>query len=167
MSPACPLFPTAGEPASLAFYFSPPPTLQGGLDLSMGNKPESPCQHAQLLVVSYSLQAHRLCSPSGSSIHGILQARRVDCHSLLQGIVLTQGSNPSCLCFRQILYHLSTREDMGLIKNITLETLQITLYYSLSPLSNPAYPSLPTLIQSGEAQTPFPPTHTPVFLQAL
>ena len=118
-------------------------------------------------VVSYSLQAHRLCSPSGSSMHGILQARRVGCHSLLQGIVLTQGSNPSCLCFRQILYHLSTREDMGLIKNITLETLQITLYYSQSPLSNPAYPSLPTLIQSGEAQTPFPPTHTPVFLQAL
>ena len=34
----------------------------------------------------------------GSSIHGILQAQStgVDCHALLQGIFLTQGSNP---CF--------------------------------------------------------------------
>ena len=100
------------------------------------------------------------CSPSGSSAHGILQARRVGCLSLLQGIFLTQGSNPSCLHCRGIPYHLSTREDMGLIKNITLETLQITLYYSLPPVSNPTYPSFPTLIQSGAAQTPFPPTHT-------
>ena len=32
-------------------------------------------------------------SPSGSSVHGILQARMLDlgCHSLLQGIFLTQG----------------------------------------------------------------------------
>ena len=29
------------------------------------------------------------------------------CHSLLQGIVLTQGSNPGLLHCRQILYHLS------------------------------------------------------------
>ena len=31
----------------------------------------------------------------------------VGCHSLLQGIFLTQGSNPGLLCCRQILYHLS------------------------------------------------------------
>ena len=31
-------------------------------------------------------------------------------HSLLQGIVLTQGSNPSFPHCRQILYHLSNRE---------------------------------------------------------
>ena len=29
------------------------------------------------------------------------------CHSLLQGIFLTQGSNPGLLHFQQILYHLS------------------------------------------------------------
>ena len=46
------------------------------------------------------------CSLPGSSIHGILQAKilervaisfsntGVDCHFLLQGIFLTQGSNP-------------------------------------------------------------------------
>ena len=34
----------------------------------------------------------------------------VGCHSLLQGIFLTQRSNPSLLHCRQILYHLSYRE---------------------------------------------------------
>ena len=36
------------------------------------------------------------CSPLGSSPHGISQARTgVDCHFLLQGVFLTQGSKPS------------------------------------------------------------------------
>ena len=48
------------------------------------------------------------CSPPGSSVHGILQARILEsCHSLLQGIFLTQGSNPGLLHCRQILYPLS------------------------------------------------------------
>ena len=36
------------------------------------------------------------CSPPGSSVHGILQARNtgVGCHALLQGIFPTQASNP-------------------------------------------------------------------------
>ena len=45
----------------------------------------------------------------GSSVYGILQARVLEwvgSHSLLQGIFLTQGSNPSLLHCRQILYHL-------------------------------------------------------------
>ena len=41
----------------------------------------------------------------GSSVHGILLARI--CHSLLQEIFLTQGSNLGLLHCRQILYHLS------------------------------------------------------------
>ena len=49
------------------------------------------------------------CSPPGSSVHGILQARILEWgfHSLLQGIFLTQGSNPSLLHLhcKQILYH--------------------------------------------------------------
>ena len=59
------------------------------------------------------------CSLPGSSIHGILQAKilervaisfsntGVGCHFLLQGIFLTQGSNPGVLHCRQILYHSS------------------------------------------------------------
>ena len=52
------------------------------------------------------------CSPPGSSVHGISQARILGwvSHFLLQGIFLTQGSNTSLLCLlhcRQILYLLS------------------------------------------------------------
>ena len=41
------------------------------------------------------------CSPPGSSVHGILRARIMECiamPSLLQGIFPTQGSNPRLLC---------------------------------------------------------------------
>ena len=49
-------------------------------------------------------------SPSGSMVHGILQTRILElgCHSVLQGIFLTQGSNWSLQHCRQILYrHLA------------------------------------------------------------
>ena len=43
------------------------------------------------------------CSPPGSSFHGILQARILECgcHALLQGVFLTQGSN---LCLLGLLH---------------------------------------------------------------
>ena len=45
------------------------------------------------------------CSPPGSSVHGILQARILEFfqHSLLQGIFPAQGSNTCLLPFRQVL----------------------------------------------------------------
>ena len=45
------------------------------------------------------------CSPPGSSVLGILQARILEWggHSLLQGIFLTQGSNPGLLHYRQFI----------------------------------------------------------------
>ena len=48
------------------------------------------------------------CSLPSSSVHGILQARilRGGCHSLLRGIFPSQGSNPSLLHCRQLLYHV-------------------------------------------------------------
>ena len=47
------------------------------------------------------------CSPPGSSVHGILQARMMEsCHALLQGIFPTQGRNPGLPHCRQILHHL-------------------------------------------------------------
>ena len=48
-------------------------------------------------------------SPPGSSIHGIFPGKNtgVGSHSLLQGILPTQGSNPGLLHCKQILYHLS------------------------------------------------------------
>ena len=75
----------------------------------------SPTLHhsdASLLVFTYIYLADVLifanpmdCGPSGSSVHGIFQARILE--SLLQGILLTQGFNPGILYCRQILYHLS------------------------------------------------------------
>ena len=49
------------------------------------------------------------CSLPGSSIHGIFLGKNigVGCHSLLQGLFLTQGSNPGLLHCTQILYQLS------------------------------------------------------------
>ena len=52
------------------------------------------------------------CSPPCSAVHGILHGQSglntgVACRFFLQGIFPTQGSNPSLLHFRQILYHLS------------------------------------------------------------
>ena len=40
------------------------------------------------------------CSPPGSSVHGGFPGKKsgVSCHSLLQGIFLTQGLNPCLLC---------------------------------------------------------------------
>ena len=53
------------------------------------------------------------CSSPGSSVHEISPGKNtgVGCHSLLQRIFLTQGSNPGFLHCRQILYHLNYRED--------------------------------------------------------
>ena len=49
------------------------------------------------------------CSPPGSSVHGDSPGKntRGGCHALLQGIFLTQGSNPGLSHCRRILYHLS------------------------------------------------------------
>ena len=48
-----------------------------------------------------------LFDPMDYTVHGILQARIL---SLLQGIFLTQGSNPGLPYCRQILNHLSHQD---------------------------------------------------------
>ena len=64
--------------------------------------------------MSDSLQPQGLCSPPGSSVHGILQVRIlawIACQFLLQSIFLTLGSDPissSLLLCRQILYRYTT-----------------------------------------------------------
>ena len=49
------------------------------------------------------------CDLPSSSVHGDSPGKNigVGCHSLLQGIFLTQGSNSGLLHCRLILYHLS------------------------------------------------------------
>ena len=61
--------------------------------------------HAQSLQSCLTLCDPMDYSLPGSSVHGILQAKilEVGCHALLQGIFLTQGSNPGLLHCKQIL----------------------------------------------------------------
>ena len=54
----------------------------------------------------------------------------VDCHFFLQGIFLTQESNPGHLHCRQILYHLS-HHYLGMLKSTDQETaIEKTVYYT-------------------------------------
>ena len=46
-------------------------------------------------------------SPSGSFVHGIIEATILEWVTILQGIVPTKGSNPGLLHYRQILSQLS------------------------------------------------------------
>ena len=56
------------------------------------------------------------CSPPGSSVHGILQARILEwvAISFSRGIFLTQGLNPGLLHCRQMLQPLSYQGSIGL-----------------------------------------------------
>ena len=68
------------------------------------------CMHAQSLQSCPTLCDPMDCSPLGSSVHGIVQARILElgCHVLRQGIFLTQGSNLPLLPLLQwqvVLYH--------------------------------------------------------------
>ena len=55
------------------------------------------------------------CSPPVSSIHGILQARILEWVAIpfSRGSSMTQGSNPSLLHCKWILYHWATREALS------------------------------------------------------
>ena len=67
-----------------------------GLDWGMRFKLWSQFISAKLLQLCPTLCDSMDCSPPGSSVHGILQARILDgvaCHALLQGVFPTQGSN--------------------------------------------------------------------------
>ena len=65
------------------------------------------------------------CSPPGSSVHGIFQARILQWVAIfLQGTFSTQGLNPYLLCLlhcKRILYHLSHQESHTELLNKQLE----------------------------------------------
>ena len=61
-------------------------------------------------VLSHSVVSDSLWPPwTVASVHGDSPSKNTDvgCHALLQGIFLTQGSNPGLSHCGQILYHLS------------------------------------------------------------
>ena len=61
------------------------------------------------------------CSPPGSFVNGMLQARILEWVAIpLQGIFPTKGSNPGLLHCRQILYHLSYQRSPNVYSNVFL-----------------------------------------------
>ena len=66
------------------------------------------------------------CSPPGSSVHGIAQARILAwvAISFSKGIFITQGLNPHLLLGRWILYHWATWEaPLNYVLNIVTDML--------------------------------------------
>ena len=75
-------------------------------------------QSVSCSVMSDSLHDPMDSTPTGSSVHGILQARILEWVSFLQkdpflqGVFPTRGWNPGPLHYRQILYHLSYQGEV-------------------------------------------------------
>ena len=65
------------------------------------------------------------CSPPGSSVHGILQARilREGCHFLLQGIFLTQGLKPHPLHLLALAGGFFTSESPGISRTLAVTSM--------------------------------------------
>ena len=78
--------------------------------------------YAAMCLVTQScltLRSPMDCSPPGFSVHGDSPGQNtgVGSHALLQRIFPTQGSNPGLLHCRQILYYLSHRRSLVLLKS--------------------------------------------------
>ena len=111
--------------------------LQGNL-LNPGIKPESPalvgrfstteppekpmildCAVLWLVAESFLTLCYPMeCSPPGSSVYGDSPGKNtgVGCHTLLQGIFPTQGSNPGLLHYGQIFHRLSHQGSMRILE---------------------------------------------------
>ena len=104
-------------------------------------------ERGRVLVAQSCLTLHNPmdCSSLGSSVHGILPGKDtgVGCHSLLQGIFPTQGSNLSLLYCRQMLYHLSHQgspndssfgRDQNVLESASVDDCLILWMYYNTPL---------------------------------
>ena len=91
------------------------------------------------------------CSLPGSFVHGILQARIqqwvAGCRVLLQGIFLTQGSNPGLLRLLycgQVLYY--SRRLVVVITAVTV-VQSLTCVWFCNPMDTPGFPVLHYLLE--------------------
>ena len=90
------------------------------------------------------------CSPPGSCPwNSPGQNIGVGCQAILQGIFLTQGSNPGLLHCKQIPYHLSHQGTRGTreVRQQVAETLRAATRVS-------SFPFLSLHLQSGSTQAP-------------
>ena len=71
------------------------------------------------------------CSLPGSSVHRESPGKniRVGCHTLLQGIVLTQGSNSGLPHCRWILYHLSHQRSPRILEWVAYPIQSIAIFF--------------------------------------
>ena len=115
------------------------------------------------------------CSPPGSFVHGILQLKNtgVGCHSLLQGIFPTQGSNPSILSLLRWQARFLTSSASWVFRSLNnfvdCECLH-THTYPRSKLSLPApegHDALPNARGSLVHGLARGRTHTPYLAEAL
>ena len=88
----------------------------------------SACMHAQSLQSSLNLCNLMDCSPPGSSVHGILQARMLE---WIKEIFPTQGSNLGLMHSRQILYCWASREALE-VSDVPIIELQSSYTEALS-----------------------------------
>ena len=110
-------------------------------------------------------------SPSGSSVHGILQARMLEWVVIpfSRGIFPTQGSNPHLLHCRQILYHLSHQGSPSPLLDLflfCLQTFSPKAVSSNSPSSSRSW-LIPALLHEGVQGWRVGPTVINVWLPCL
>ena len=97
------------------------------------------------------------CSPPDSSVHGDSTGKnmRVGCHALLQGIFPTQGSNPSLLHCKQILYCLNHHQGNPYLYLLSCNSIPSHLAHrqtaSFSPSWGPCTPSVSLLVIPSES----------------
>ena len=94
-----------------------------GLGRSSGEGNSYPIQYS-------GLENSMDCSPPGSSVHQDSPGKNtgVGCHTLLQGMFPTQGSNPGLWHCRRILYQLSYREAIRINGGTEFHTRTCLLY---------------------------------------
>ena len=71
------------------------------------------CVHSLIHVQLFGTLAHQAPLSMGFSRQEYWSGLSLGCHSLLQGISLTQGSNPGLLHCRQSLYLLSQGSELS------------------------------------------------------
>ena len=92
-----------------------------------------------------------VCSPPGSSVQGIFQARiqELGCHFLLQGIFLTQRSNPSLWhCRRSPILQVDSLPTEPLEKPAAAKLLQLCLTLCDPIDGSPPGSAVPGILQS-------------------
>ena len=100
------------------------PSYSGAGEFPLPLKWYSAIMYAKLLLSCLTLWDPMDCSPLGSSVHEILQAKntRVGCHVLLQGVFPTQKSNLSLPHCRLILYQYLSRIESE-VRNLSLKKI--------------------------------------------